>query len=90
MWEFCGLPSHALDIVAARAFIEDYTGAGGQVTAPERAAYPLLMRAQILWGVLYDLGEAQRAVNAERGLPDDLSYQAGQLAALERLRPIIC
>lgn len=86
IWEFCERPEHRLDVHAARRFIDTYRAGGGVVTAAELAVLVTLMRVDILWGVLYSLGEFQREVSRMRGVPVGWQYQAGQLVALANLK----
>ena len=88
IWEFCRTAQRDLDFSAARDFIETYCQAGGAILEMEVEAFVPLMKADILWGVLYDLGEVQRYVDAERGLTTDWAYQAAQLSAFDNLREV--
>jgi Ser/Thr protein kinase RdoA (MazF antagonist) len=76
-WEFCGQDDHSLDMAAAIEFIDCYRASGGTIENEELRHFGLLIRADLLAGVLYDLGDDnQRAVDAERGLAMDTHYQA--------------
>ena len=87
-WEFCKTANGTLDPDAAVDFVEAYIGAGAGISHTEKNALVTLMRADILWGVLYSFGHAQREVDAERGIAMDWDYHIDQLAAMERLREI--
>jgi len=89
LWEFCETKDGTLDVDAARDFVDAYCTAGGYISEREVDAFVPLMRADILWGVLYSFGHAQRAIDAERGLTMEWGYQSAQLSAMEKLRKVI-
>ncbi len=86
IWEFCKTDKGVLDVAAAGDFMDAYCAAGGSILQRETHAFVLLMRADILWGVSYSLGQAQRAVDAERGLGTEWDYDSAQLSAMNTLR----
>jgi len=88
LWEFCETAHGTLGLDAAHDFVDAYRAAGGSVLRREVDAFVTLMRADILWGVLYSFGHAQRAVDAERGLAMEWDHQAAQLSAMEGLREV--
>ena len=45
-----------------------------------------MMRVNLAWGLLYDFGDEQQAINTERGLSMDWQYAAHQVEALDKLR----
>jgi len=82
-WQFCrNESSDALDLKAAREFHRHYNAAGEGLTDPEREAVGPLIRARLLYEVLFTLGISGR------GGEEDWEYVSTNLNTLVNLRHV--
>ncbi len=88
--EFAVGPDHCLDHSAAMDFIATYETQSTPLAPQERDAIGLLMRAGMLWDVLYGFGDFQRSIDRQRGVPSDWTwaYQVGQIEAMDSLNDV--